>query len=81
MLGVVLPEVRAWLFGAFPAQGALLAAFYWMGLILLMFVATGDPVILGAGEEDDCLGGNRFLRHRGCDNLRGRNGQHTNDRS
>ena len=39
VLGLLLPEVRTWLFGAFPAQGALLAAFYWMGLILLMFVA------------------------------------------
>jgi Kef-type K+ transport system membrane component KefB len=39
VLGVLLPEVRTWLFGAFAAQGALLAAFYWMGLILLMFVA------------------------------------------
>lgn len=39
VLGAMLPDVRAWLFGAFAAQGALLAAFYWMGLILLMFVA------------------------------------------
>jgi Kef-type K+ transport system membrane component KefB len=39
ILGLVLPGVHAWLFTAFPAQGALLASFYWMGLILLMFVA------------------------------------------
>lgn len=39
VLGLLLPGVETWLFGAFPAQGALLAAFYWMGLILLMFAA------------------------------------------
>lgn len=39
LLGLFLPDVHAWIFKAFPAQGALLAAFYWIGLILLMFVA------------------------------------------
>ncbi len=39
LLGYVFPDVHAWMFKAFPAQDALLSAFYWIGLILLMFVA------------------------------------------
>jgi Kef-type K+ transport system membrane component KefB len=39
VLGHVFPDIHAWMFKAFPAQGALLSAFYWIGLILLMFVA------------------------------------------
>lgn len=38
-LAIVAPEAYRWLFDAFPAQGALFSAFYWIGLILLMFVA------------------------------------------
>lgn len=39
VLGLVFPEAPAWLFAGFPAQGALLSAFYWLGLVLLMFTA------------------------------------------
>jgi Kef-type K+ transport system membrane component KefB len=39
VLGLVLPDAHAWLFRSFPIQEALLSAFYWIGLILLMFVA------------------------------------------
>lgn len=39
VLGHILPDIHAWMFKAFPTQSALLSAFYWIGLILLMFVA------------------------------------------
>lgn len=39
MLGLVSPEAQKWLFAGFPAQPALLSAFYWFGLVLLMFTA------------------------------------------
>ena len=39
VLGLVEPEWHKWLFAGFPAQGALLSAFYWFGLVLLMFTA------------------------------------------
>ncbi|RWA77251.1 MAG: cation:proton antiporter [Mesorhizobium sp.] len=39
VLGLVLPDAHKWLFAGFPAQGALLSAFYWLGLVLLMFTA------------------------------------------
>ncbi|MEI2297444.1 cation:proton antiporter [Ensifer sp. MJa1] len=39
VLGAIAPEAHKSLFAAFPAQGALLTAFYWFGLVLLMFTA------------------------------------------
>ncbi|MFK0689098.1 cation:proton antiporter [Mesorhizobium sp. IMUNJ 23033] len=39
VLGLVSSEAHKWLFAGFPAQGALLSAFYWLGLVLLMFTA------------------------------------------
>ncbi|WP_378942250.1 cation:proton antiporter [Mesorhizobium sp. ANAO-SY3R2] len=39
MLGLISPEAHKWLFAGFPAQAALLSAFYWFGLVLLMFTA------------------------------------------
>jgi Kef-type K+ transport system membrane component KefB len=39
VLGHIAPDVHKWIFRAFPAQETLLSAFYWLGLILLMFVA------------------------------------------
>src|SRR5262249_21386358 len=39
ILGHFFPDVYSWMFNAFPAQAALLSAFNWIGLILLMFVA------------------------------------------
>jgi len=38
-LGVVSHDAYQWLFAGFPVQEALLSAFYWFGLILLMFTA------------------------------------------
>jgi Kef-type K+ transport system membrane component KefB len=38
-LGVISPDAHSWLFYGFPAQEALLSAFYWFGLVLLMFTA------------------------------------------
>lgn len=56
VLGYVYPELHAWLFRAFPTQQALLAAFYWIGLILLMFVA-GFRVQRELSREDRMLVG------------------------
>jgi Kef-type K+ transport system membrane component KefB len=39
VLGLAFPGLYAWAFKDFPTQAALLSAFYWIGLILLMFVA------------------------------------------
>lgn len=39
VLGLLAPEAHKWLFAGFPAHGALLSAFYWFGLVLLMFTA------------------------------------------
>jgi len=39
VLGLALPDAYAWLFKSSPIQEALLSTFYWVGLILLMFVA------------------------------------------
>ncbi|MBD9373698.1 cation:proton antiporter [Rhizobium sp. ARZ01] len=39
VLGNIAPEAHRWLFAGFPAQTALLSAFYWFGLVLLMFIA------------------------------------------
>lgn len=39
VLGVISPDAQSWLFTGFPAQEALLSAFYWFGLVLLMFTA------------------------------------------
>lgn len=38
-LGLAAPDAHAWIFRSFSAQSALLSAFYWLGLILLMFTA------------------------------------------
>jgi Kef-type K+ transport system membrane component KefB len=38
-LGLVLPQAQSWLFAGSGPQPALLSAFYWLGLILLMFTA------------------------------------------
>ena len=39
LVGHAFPEVYAWIFKGFPEQEKLLSAFYWFGLILLMFTA------------------------------------------
>ncbi len=39
VLGSVAPDAFRWIFFGFPAQPALLSAFYWLGLVLLMFTA------------------------------------------
>lgn len=39
ILGLISPEAQEWLFSGFPAQAALLSAYYWFGLALLMFTA------------------------------------------
>lgn len=49
VLGAIAPKTHEWLFAAFPAQGALLTAFYWFGLILLMFTAGFRVQAEGAG--------------------------------
>jgi len=39
VLGIISSDAQNWLFSGFPAQEALLSAFYWFGLVLLMFTA------------------------------------------
>lgn len=39
VLGLAAPEAQRWVFAGFETQGALLSAFYWLGLVLLMFTA------------------------------------------
>lgn len=39
VLGRLSPELSASLFDAFPGEAMLLASFYWIGLVLLMFVS------------------------------------------
>lgn len=39
VLGVLAPEAQNWVFAGFGSQEALLSAFYWLGLVLLMFTA------------------------------------------
>ncbi|WVT75564.1 cation:proton antiporter (plasmid) [Sinorhizobium chiapasense] len=49
VLGTISPEAHEWLFAAFPAQSALLTAFYWFGLVLLMFTAGFKVQAEGGG--------------------------------
>lgn len=39
VFGALAPGAQAWVFAGFPEQEALLSAFYWFGLVLLMFTA------------------------------------------
>jgi Kef-type K+ transport system membrane component KefB len=39
VLGHFLPDVYAWLFNAFTAEGKLLCIIYWLGLVFLMFIS------------------------------------------
>ncbi len=39
LLGTLMPDAYHWIFSAFDDQAKLLAVFYWLGLILLMFSA------------------------------------------
>lgn len=49
LLGAISPEAHKSLFVAFPAQAALLTAFYWFGLVLLMFTAGFKVQAEGVG--------------------------------
>ena len=49
MLGLISRDAHEWLFAGFPAQAALLSAFYWFGLVLLMFTAGFNMQAEGAG--------------------------------
>lgn len=50
-LGFFLPSVQSWLFNAFEAEGKLIAAVYWLGLILLMFISGFE--IQRSFDQDD----------------------------
>lgn len=39
LLGFFFPDIYDWLFDAFPTHKEALSVFYWIGLILLMFIA------------------------------------------
>jgi Kef-type K+ transport system membrane component KefB len=51
VLGLAAPDMHKWLFAGFPAQTALLSAFYWFGLILLMFTAGFNMKSEGGGSR------------------------------
>jgi len=53
VLGLLSPSAEIWLFSGSPSQPALLSAFYWLGLILLMFTAgfKVQPVVPGADRR------------------------------
>ena len=50
VLGLAAPAAQAWLFAGAGPQAALLSAFYWLGLVLLMFTA-GFRLQSGAEAE------------------------------
>lgn len=50
VFGFMAPQAQRWVFAGFETQGALLSAFYWLGLVLLMFTA-GFKVRTGAGRD------------------------------
>jgi Kef-type K+ transport system membrane component KefB len=54
-LGLVSSEAHKWLFAGFPAQGALLSAFYWLGLVLLMFTAGFKMQAEGMGRSGSII--------------------------
>ncbi len=39
VLGFFAPAAHHWIFQAFPSEGQLISAIYWIGLILLMFIS------------------------------------------
>ncbi|MDD4601872.1 MAG: cation:proton antiporter [Negativicutes bacterium] len=56
VLGFFFPSVYRWIFNAFPSEGQLIAAIYWIGLVLLMFISgfemqrsldKGDKALIG----------------------------------
>jgi Kef-type K+ transport system membrane component KefB len=51
LLGLFAPNLFDWIFSGFPEQGKLLSAFYWLGLIFLMFTA-GFKVSTKLAEGD-----------------------------
>lgn len=51
VLGLISRDAHEWLFAGFPAQGALLSAFYWFGLVLLMFTAGFSMQADGGGSR------------------------------
>lgn len=51
VLGLVAPEAQKWVFAGFPSQGALLSAFYWLGIVLLMFTAGFKMHAEGGGSR------------------------------
>ena len=54
LLGELAPETYQWIFRAFDDQAKLLAVFYWLGLILLMFSA-GFKVATTFARNDQAL--------------------------
>ncbi len=54
VFGFMAPQAQRWVFAGFETQSALLSAFYWLGLVLLMFTA-GFKVQTGAGRDGSRL--------------------------
>lgn len=54
LLGFFSPASYTWLFNAFQTEGQLIAAMYWIGLVLLMFI-SGFEVQKAINREDKKL--------------------------
>jgi Kef-type K+ transport system membrane component KefB len=54
ILGLISPSLQSWLFQGFTEQAVVLSAFYWLGMIMLMFTA-GFSITLKLDARDRML--------------------------
>lgn len=54
ILGLIAPSLQSWLFQGFTEQAVVLSAFYWLGMIMLMFTA-GFSISLKLDARDRVL--------------------------
>lgn len=54
VLGLIAPSLQLWVFQGFTEQAVVLSAFYWLGMVMLMFTA-GFSIRLKLGARDRML--------------------------
>jgi Kef-type K+ transport system membrane component KefB len=54
VLGLIAPSLQLWVFQGFTEQAVVLSAFYWLGMVMLMFTA-GFSITLKLGARDRIL--------------------------
>ena len=54
VLGLIAPSLQLWVFQGFTEQAVVLSAFYWLGMVMLMFTA-GFSITLKLGARDRML--------------------------